>query len=172
VRRGQSIAVQRLLNQPEYIHTVINHFPLVGLLVALMALSVALIARSRPTILLGLGLVLLFSLSVWPVYHFGEEGYDRVLSMADEPGQAFLRYHEHLAERWVFLFYVTGGLAALGLVMGWRFPRTQVPFSMAALVFGLASLAAGIVIARAGGEVRHREFRSAPPPEMPIEQER
>jgi hypothetical protein len=163
--------VQRLLNQPEYIHAALNHFPLVGLFAAIVGLGSALMLRNRPAVFIGLGLVMVFSLSVWPVYHFGEEGYDRVLSMADEPGQAFLRYHEHLAERWVFLFYITAGLAALGLAVGWKFPRTQFPLSIAALVLGLASLAAGIVIAQAGGEIRHREFRFAPPPAVPAAQE-
>jgi cobalamin synthase len=163
--------VQRLLNQPEFIHAAINHLPLVGLLTAMLALILALIVKSRPAILIGLSLVALFSLSVWPVSHFGEEGYDRVLSMADENGQAFLRYHEHLAERWIFLYYLTAAVAALGFGLAWKFPRTLTPFALASLLLGLASLIAGIVIAQAGGEVRHREFRFRPPPAQPTEAE-
>jgi hypothetical protein len=42
-----------------------------------------------------------------------------------------------------------------------------VPSSILALVLAAASLTAGIVIAKAGGPIRHREFRSGPPPESP-----
>jgi hypothetical protein len=155
-----------LLNQPEHVHAAINHFPLVGLLVAMLALAAALLIRKREAVLIGLGLVTLLSLSVFPVSHFGEEGFDRVLSMADEDGQAFLRYHEQLAERWEWLFYVTAAVAAIGFGLSWKWPRVLTPASILALVLAASSLAAGIVIAQAGGEVRHREFRRGPPPAM------
>ncbi len=153
-----------LLSQPEYVHAAINHFPLIGLLVAMLALLAALVARNRVAILIGLALVCLLSLSVLPVYHYGEEGYDRVLSMADENGQAFLRYHMHLAEHWVFLYYITAALAAAAFAVSWKWPRWLTPLSIASVVLASASLTAGILIALAGGEIRHREFRFRPPP--------
>jgi hypothetical protein len=156
-----------LLNRPEYVHVAINHFPLVGLMVSLLSLIVGLVARSRAIQLTGVGLVCLFALSVWPVFYFGEAGFDRVLSMADEPGEAFLKYHMALAHRWVFLYYLTAGVAALGFVVGWKLPRYLMPLGVVALLLGLASVSAGIMIAQAGGEVRHREFRSGPPPKVP-----
>ena len=162
--------LSQLLNRPEYVHAAINHLPLIGLLLALLVLAVGLGARSRPVLLTGLALVALMALSVWPVYYFGEAGYDRVLSMTNETGDAFLKYHRALAGRWVFLYYVTAGLAALGLGVGWKRPRWLAPAAGLALVAGLASLAAGILIAQAGGEIRHREFRFGPPPKTPPEQ--
>ena len=153
-----------LLQQPEYVHTAINHFPLIGLFVAMLALAVALIVRSLVATQIALALVCLLSVSVWPVYSYGEAGYDRVLSMADEHGQAFLQHHEHLAERWVFLYYVTAGVAALGFGLSWKWPRVLIWFSLLSLVLSAASLTAGIAIAHAGGQIRHREFRYGPPP--------
>ncbi len=153
-----------VLDRPEYVHVVINHFPLIGLMAAMLALLLALAARNRGAVFIGLGLVALFSLSAWPVAHFGEEGYDRVLSMSDEPGQAYLRHHEDLAEHWVFLYYVTAGVAALGIGLSWKWKRLLTPFALAAVVLAIASLTAGLFIAEAGGKVRHREFRTGPPP--------
>jgi len=153
-----------LLTQPEYVHVAINHFPLIGLLVALLALASGLITRNRPVLLTGLGLVAATAISVWPVYSYGEAGFDRVLSMSDEAGEAFLKYHAELAHRWAFLYYLTAGVAAIGLGVSWKWPRALIPAGLVVLVLGLASLCAGLVIAHAGGEVRHREFRSGPPP--------
>jgi hypothetical protein len=153
-----------LLRQPEYIHAAINHFPLIGLFVAMLALVVGLVMRNCAAIRLGLALVCVLSLSVWPVFEYGQAGYDRVLSMSDENGQAFLRYHVHLAERWVFLYYLSAALAALGFGLSWKWRRLLVPFSLASLLLALASLAAGVSIAHAGGQIRHREFRYGPPP--------
>ena len=157
-------SLSSMLNRPEYIHAAINHFPLIGVFVAMLALLIGLVCRSRPITLAGLGLVCLLSLSIWPVYSFGEQGYDRVLSMSDEQGEGFLKYHAELAHRWGFLYYVTAGIAALGLGLAWKKPRSLTPLGIVALLAAGASLAAGIAIAHAGGEVRHREFRSGPPP--------
>jgi len=156
-----------MLSQPEYIHVIINHLPLIGLLVAMLALIAALFTRDRTAILIGLALVGLLALSAWPVYEYGEEGYDRVLSMTDEAGGKYLQYHRALAERWVFLYFVTAGIAGVGFMAAWKWPRTLVFSSILALVLAAASLTAGIVIAKAGGAIRHREFRFEPPPEPP-----
>ena len=160
-----------LLNRPEYVHAAINHFPLIGLLVAMLALVTGLIARQRAVTLTGLALVCIMALSIWPVFSFGEAGFDRVLSMSDEAGEAFLKYHAMLAHRWVFLYWVTAGLAALSFVVGWKKPRLLVPGSLLSVAAGIASLIAGIIIAQAGGEVRHKEFRDGPPPKVPEEHE-
>ncbi len=162
--------LSNLLNRPEYIHAAINHFPLIGLFVALLSLAIGLIIRNRPVQLTGLGLVCCMALSFWPVSHFGEAGFDRVLSMADEPGEAFLKYHAQLADRWALLYYVTAGVAALGFGLAWKWPRSLLPTAILALILGLASLSAGVAIAHVGGEVRHREFRSGPPPKVSDQQ--
>ena len=156
-----------MLDQPEYIHVVTNHLPLIGLPVGMLALIAGLVTRNRTATLIGLALVGLLALSAWPVYHYGEEGYDRVLSMSDDAGQKFLVSHKALAERWVFLYFVTAGVAALGFMLAWKWPRTLVISSILALVLAGASLAAGVAIAKAGGAVRHREFRNGPPPVAP-----
>jgi hypothetical protein len=156
--------ISSLFDRPEYIHAAINHFPLVGLLVAMLALATGLVTRSRPVMLTGLGLVAVMALSIWPVYAYGEAGFDRVLSMSDEAGEGFLKYHAALAHRWAFLYFVTAGMAALGLGLSWKWQRLLVPAAIASLILSIASLSAGLAIAHAGGQVRHREFRSGPPP--------
>jgi len=154
-----------LLDQPEYVHVIINHLPLTGVLVAMIALAIAIGTRNRTAMLIGLILIGLVSLSAWPVYYYGEAGYDRVLSLADRDGQAFLEHHKELAERWIFAWFVTAGAAVLGLVLAWKWPNTLVFSSLICLVLGVASLVAGFSIGEAGGSVRHREFRFSPPPE-------
>jgi len=155
-----------LMNRPEYVHAAINHFPLIGVFVALLTLAIGLATRQRAVTLTGLALVALTALSVWPVFSFGEAGYDRVLSMSDEPGEAFLKYHAALAHRWVFLYYVTAFVAALAFSLSWEWQRVLVPGSLLAVLLAIASLVAGIASAQAGGEVRHREFRNGPPPKV------
>jgi hypothetical protein len=154
----------KALQQPEYVHVLLNHLPLTGLLVAVVMLAGALILNNRQAMFLSLILVGLLSLSAWPVSEFGEDAYDRVLSMSNEDGAAYLKRHAQLAHHWVFLFYVTAGAAGLAMVVGWKSRRHFRKTSVGVLVLALGSLAAGAVIADYGGKIRHREFRYGPPP--------
>ncbi len=155
------------LQQPEYVHVLLNHLPITGLGVALLSLVVGLVVRKRPVLLLGLALVSLLALSAWPVAEYGERGYDRVLSMSDDDGQVYLERHRDLAERWMFLFYVTATAGAVAMVVGWKWPWSLWPASLGVALLCLGSLVAATFIAESGGVVRHREFRFGPPLQGP-----
>ncbi len=62
------------LQEPEYVHVLLNHLPMTGLLAALLSLAVGIVVRTRPVLLVGRALVSLFSLSAWPVSEYGEGG--------------------------------------------------------------------------------------------------
>jgi hypothetical protein len=157
-------ALLRDLRQPEYIHVLLNPLPVYGLLVGWVGLIFALALRSRRAQIATLSLVLLSSASAWPVFEFGEQGYDRVLSMADEDGQAWLDEHMHRAEDFIWIFYVLGALTALAIAVPIKWPKSSVPLAVAVILFGAVALGSGAHIAYAGGRVRHREFRNEPPP--------
>lgn len=147
----------------EHLHVLLNHLPLVGLMVAVVVLVAALVLRNRPTIVLGLALVALMAGAAWPVIESGQSSYVRVRELADEEGKAHLRHHMVLAERWDKLYYATAGVAVLGLLAAWKWPRGFHTLAVLALLLAAASLVAGAVIAEAGGKVRHPEFRTGPP---------
>jgi hypothetical protein len=152
------------LQQPEYIHVLLNHLPLTGLFAALLGLLAALVIRNRAAVVVGIGLVSLFALSAWPVYTYGKRGYDRVYSMADEAGDGFLLHHKELAERWIWLFYTTAGIGAAGMVVAWKRPKYLWGAALAVAILAVSSLGAGALIADYGGKVRHAEFRIGSPP--------
>jgi hypothetical protein len=164
-------ALVRDLRQPEYIHVLLNPLPVYGLLVGWIGLVIGLALRSRRAQIATLTLVLLSSISAWPVYEFGEQGYDRVLSMTDEAGEAWLDEHMHRAEKLIWVFYVLAALSALAIAAPIKWPRRSVPLGVAVILLGAVTLGSGAYIAYAGGRVRHREFRNEPPPPKRSEDE-
>lgn len=152
------------LQQPEYIHVLINPLPVYGLAIGIIGLIVALFLRSRPAQITALILILIAGASAWPVAHYGEEAYDRVLSMADNDGQAWLEAHEHRAEKFQYFFYALALLAAAAIFLPKKWPASATPLTIATLLLALVSLGAGGYIAYAGGKIRHREFRLERPP--------
>ena len=154
----------RGLRQPEYVHVLLNPLPVYGLLISWIGLIVALISKSRRALLVTLILVFITSLSAWPVYEFGEQGYDRVLAMTDDDGHAWLDEHQERAQKLIYLFYLVAALSAAAIVIPLRWPKSSVPLAIAVLVLGTILLGSGCYIAYAGGKIRHREFRNEPAP--------
>lgn len=158
-------ALLRDFRQPEYIHVLLNPLPVYGLAMGLLGLIVAFFLRSRAAQIATLIVVLVCSASAWPVYEYGEQAKDRVLSMENEVGGAWLEEHQDRAEDLIWLFYALAVLSAGALIAPRKWPRAAGPLVIAVILLGLGTLGAGGYIAYAGGKVRHREFRNVPPPE-------
>lgn len=156
---------ERILGQaPEYLHVLLHPVLIVGLAVALMALAAGLIARSKAAQVIALGLVLASSALAWPVLELGQNAYNRVRPHADEAGQQWMKEHMRRAETLVYIFYGTSLLAAAALVSQRKFPKAAITLSIATLMAGAVSLGVGGWISKAGGQIRHPEFRAGPPP--------
>jgi hypothetical protein len=157
-------AILRDLRQPEYIHVLINPLPVYGLAMGLLGLIVAFFLKSRRAQIVALIIIVISAASAWPVYILGEQAYNRVLTMADEPGQAWLDEHKDRGEDLIWLFYALAILSAVALVTPRMWPRSTTPLVIAVILVGAVTLGAGGYIAYAGGKIRHREFRNIPPP--------
>jgi plastocyanin len=156
--------ILRGLRQPEYVHVLLNPLPVYGLAVGLIALLVAICLRSRATTVVALIVVFISAAAAWPVYEYGEQGYDRVLAMADNDGQAWLASHKERAEDLIWLFYALAILSTIALIAPAKWPGLSIWLGVAVLVLGAIALGSGGYIAYAGGRIRHREFRNEPPP--------
>jgi hypothetical protein len=161
----------RDLRQPEYTHVLINPLPIYGLFLSWIGLIIALFLKSRRAQISTLALVLTSSISAWPVYEFGQQAYDRVLSMADEDGRAWLDEHKDRAEDLIYIFYALAVLSAIAIVVPMKWPKSSVPLAIATILLGAVTLGTGGYIAYAGGKIRHREFRNEPPPPRKAEHE-
>ena len=159
------------LTQPEYIHVLINPLPVYGLTMGIIGLVIALVQRSRAAQVATLALILLSGAIAWPVVHYGEAGYDRVLSMSDEQGQAWLKVHEHRADELAWSFYVLAGVAAAAIFAPLKWPKAASGLAILTLVLSFGVLGMGGYIAHAGGKIRHREFRNGPAPAVPIDKD-
>ncbi len=165
-------AILRDLRQPEYIHVLINPLPVYGLAMGLLGLIIAFFLRSRSAQVATLMIVLICAASALPVYAFGKQAKDRVLSMENEVGDAWLEEHEDRAEDLIWLFYALAVVSAIALVAPRKWPRSAGPLVIAVILLGVTTLGAGGYIAYAGGKIRHREFRNVPPPQKKAGEER
>jgi len=164
LRARTGFAVNELLQQPEYVHALLVPVLTHALPFAALGLLAALLARRRAAVVLALALVLLSAAAVWPAVHYGQLGYDRVESIADNSGGDWLAVHRHRAEENQWIFYAAAAAALAGLLLPLKWPQSALPCALLALVVALGASAVASYIAYAGGKIRHREFRTGPPP--------
>ena len=153
------------LSHPEYLHVLLNPLPVYGLAAGVLGLVIALISKSRAARVTALAIIFVSKFSAWPVYHYGSDAYDRVLSMADGDGTKWLEEHARRGAQLIYVFYGVAALAAAGMLTERFATRAALALTVATLVLAIAALGTGAYIGSAGGRIRHREFRYVPAPE-------
>lgn len=146
-----------------HLHLLLNHFPVIGLLVGLGVFVTALGAKSDDLKRASLGIFFLIALLSIPVFVTGRGA---ELELMDKPGisKALVESHETAAFIALWFMELTGALGWLGL---WQYRRlSRVPQGTLAAVllagfvtFGLMAWAANI-----GGQIGHAEIRTGPAP--------
>ena len=133
------------LEQPEYIHVLINPLPVYGLAMGLVALMIGLALRSREARTGAFALILIAAASAWPVFHYGQQGYDRVKGMSDSEGGKWLEEHMRRGEQLIYVFYALGALALVSIGAEWKRPKAALPLAITTLAVG-------------NGRARHRRL--------------
>jgi hypothetical protein len=154
-----------LLQKPEYLHVVLNHLPIWGVILGAFALGISLLLKSRTAQITALAIVLVGGVAAFPVFVTGEQAYKPIRSLTDDPGSDWLDTHMERAEQWIGVFYVLAAVALAGIVVPIKWPKSAVPLAVAALVLALLSIGIGFYIAEAGGQIRHPEFRLSREPQ-------
>ena len=111
------------LSQPEYLHVLLNPIPVYGLALGIVALIAALFFRTRAALVPALLVILLSAGMAWPVFELGEKSYDRVYSMVNTEGDAWLNTHMHRAEKLIYVFYALAVLAAMAIFAPVKWPK-------------------------------------------------
>lgn len=150
--------IEQLAN-PAYRHLLINHLPIIGIVMGLLGLGVAFVLRQRIAFVPPLVILLIAGASAWLVYASGSAAYKPIRKIADDAGIDWLDAHMDRADAGTWTFYVLAGAAALALAVPMRWPKSGPPLAIAVAVMAVACLGVAGWIAEAGGRVRHPEFR-------------
>lgn len=145
-------------------HLLVNHFPIVGSLLATIVLGYGLVRRQESINQLSFGLFVLMSLATLVTNQTGEsaEHYLQSIQALDRPR---LHVHEEAADIANIGMYLTGLLSLLALswqrTKQWRFLPTLI-FILSLITFGLMAN-----VGRLGGLIRHTELRDESTPIAP-----
>ena len=152
------------LEQPEYVHVLLNPVPVYGTTMGILALLIALLMKSESGQLSALVVIFVSCATAWPVAHYGHLGYDRVYAMSYSDAQAWLDLHESRADTFKYFFYVVALAALTALLSPLKLNKATMPLTWLTLMLAIVAVTVGGWISHAGGQVRHSEFRDGPPP--------
>jgi hypothetical protein len=152
------------IKQPEHLHVVLNHWPVEGVGAGIFFLAWGLWAKSLEGRRGALLWLVVMAILTGVAIHFGEKGFDRVYAMSNSDAQAWLDLHATRADRFEFLFTLTGLSALAALIASWKRRSWEKTLSWVTIFLALCSFTAAGWIAQAGGPIRHSEFRDGPPP--------
>ena len=157
-------SLSQLTRQPEYLHVLLHPLPIWGVAAGAFGLLIALFLRSRAAAIATLAIILVSSISAVPVFLLGGAAEPRVEGIVDEAGREWLEEHERRGEQVIYAFYALAALTAVALVAPAKWPRSAPVLGIAVLALSVVTLALGGYVAKAGGQIRHREFRTGPLP--------
>jgi uncharacterized membrane protein len=158
-------SLSQLTRQPEYLHVLLHPMPIWGVAAGAFGLLIALFLRSRPAAVATLAIILVSSASAIPVFLLGGAAEPRVEGIVDDAGRKWLEEHERRSEQVIYVFCALAALAAVALAAPAKWPKSAAALSIVVLALSVLTLALGGYVAKAGGQIRHREFRTGPLPD-------
>lgn len=153
-----------------HVHLLLNHFPIVGVILGVLLLAYALFKHSEDLKRASYWLFVLMALLSIAVYLSGTQAAGAVINL---PGvtEAYIHEHREIAE-WSFIaLEVLGAMGIIGLLLSSRRKFSPTWFASTTLIVTI--VAAGLVswAGLQGGMIRHTEVRGDLPFLVPDENE-
>jgi hypothetical protein len=149
-----------------HIHLLLNHLPVIGIVLALPILAWGRWKRSDEVVRVALALLATLAAVTIVVYLTGEPAEEAVEGLSGV-SETLIERHEEAA-LFATVAFVTVGAVALGALI--QFRRRAMPPRVAALILALTVIAAGLGAwtANLGGQIRHTEIGASAAAESPV----
>jgi uncharacterized membrane protein len=153
---------------PEHLHVMLNHFPIILLLIVPPILLAALFFDQKSIFAVGFSLALLADLMTPVVMQTGESAHTRfemgqIKPPLDEDGDIAAEMHEDMAKKAAPLIYLVGFAAIAGLLILRFRPNWRKSAALAVIATSIVASIFTLQSAQLGGRIRHPEFRPAKP---------
>ena len=142
-----------------YSHLLINHFPIVGVIIGTLLLIAGIIFKNEGIKISALGTIIFAALMTIVADLTGDPAREAVKGMPDIVGSLINR-HEDMASVALYLIIPAGLMAVLTLYSIWKKERSVNFLLIFALALSLISCVAMSYVGRTGGQIRHTEFRN------------
>ncbi|MFZ1702711.1 MAG: hypothetical protein WAT79_00115 [Saprospiraceae bacterium] len=143
-----------------HFHLLVNHFPIIVPIIALLILVGGFIFRSEIVKRTALVLFVFGAVATFPTMFSGEEAEEIVEKI---PGitESVIEHHEEMAETFAFSNYGLGLLALFALWAEWKKKSFAKLTIYVIAIFAIVVIFLGSRAGTSGGEIRHTEIRDS-----------
>ena len=141
-----------------HLHMVVNHFPIIGTILAIGILIAGLLSKNRSII--NTSYVLFVIGAIFGILSMNTgEGAEELVEDMPGIGWKIIHEHEELAEKMALLLDILGVLSLVGFYFQYKKNAKEKLVSYIILLIGIASLFVIQKVGTSGGEIRHTEIR-------------
>jgi uncharacterized membrane protein len=142
-----------------HLHMVVNHFPIIGTILAIGILVAGLLNKNQSII--NTAYVLFIIGAIFGILSMNTgEGAEELVEDMPGIGWKIIHEHEELAEKMALLLDILGVLSLVGFYFQYKRNSKQKLVSYLILIIGIASLFVIQKVGTSGGEIRHTEIRN------------
>ena len=142
-----------------HLHMVVNHFPIIGTILAIGILIAGLLSKNRSII--NTSYVLFVIGAIFGILSMNTgEGAEELVEDMPGIGWKIIHEHEELAEKMALLLDILGVLSLVGFYFQYKKNAKEKLVSYIILLVGIASLFVIQKVGTSGGEIRHTEIRN------------
>ena len=141
-----------------HLHLVVNHLPIVGVLVGFLVLISGYIIKNQQVKNTSLGIFVFSALTSIASFNTGE-GAAEIVGNFSGVSETLLHNHEEYAELFFTTIVILGGVSLAALFLHYKKSKyTKYGFSIV-LLFAMASTIISKYVGSSGGVIRHTEIR-------------
>jgi uncharacterized membrane protein len=159
-------------------HLIINHFPIIGLILGILVLLIGILAKSSVTRRVGLLLFLIAGITAIPSFTTGEGAEEVIEQVAESNGcgtnctctpevmtsiekQTHHLIHEHEEHAETLMPFMWGiiALSLVALFLEWKKKSMALVASIVVLLVGVLAAYFAREVGTSGGEISHPEIR-------------
>ena len=142
-----------------HLHLVVNHFPIIGTILALGILVAGIILKNNSVKNTAYSLFIVAA--VFAAFSMGTgEGAEEAVENMPTVGKQIIHEHEEMAEKLAIVLYVLGVISIGGMYLNFKNHSKAKLVSYIAIVIGIIGVFFAIQTGTTGGEVRHTEIRA------------
>lgn len=141
-----------------HLHLLVNHFPIVGTILATLVLIAGFLFKNTSVKLTALGLFVFSALSSLAAYFTGDLA-EEVVESLSEVSHALIHRHEEFAEFFHITTLILGMLALITVILHHRRSPYVRYFFIVIFVVAALDIYAAIQTGNSGGKIRHTEIR-------------
>ncbi len=146
------------MNNAHY-HLLVNHLPIVGLVIGILVLIVGLFLKKRDIKLTALGVFVFSAIASIFAFYTGE-GAEEVVENIAGISETLIHNHEEYAESFFTFTLILGAISLITFIAELKKFKYAKYLMFITLLLAIADSVLASYVGTSGGEIRHTEIRS------------